>query len=342
MVPNGMPFCLHPHFSMSDSQQCPSGSDPFEEAEERAGKTCVDARRNALRRVGGLFELRNVLKSLDDATPELRDALNYKSSPASRTGWLPSLTQSLYAQTATRGRNNKHSGNLRPLACAQARYEDVAVLRSFFSDADGAPLHAPNATFLEMGGFNGLVESQTWLFEHCFGWRGILIEASPDEFDRLLRNRPASLNLRLAGCSTEGTVLMTRNANHASSNHAADSVASLAGVQRVVNASCGPVGPRLARLGVHRVDFCSLDVEGAEVTVLLTLGLGTHLAVGVLMVEVRGDGQRGTIMRLLLDRGFVYVGALHGRPSPANEVISDVYANTTHLRAFFPKSRALL
>ena len=47
-------------------------------------------------------------------------------------------------------------------------------------------------------------------------------------------------------------------------------------------------------------------------------------------------------MRLLLERGLVYVGALHGRPSPANEVVSDVYANMTHLRAHFPRSRALV
>ena len=42
------------------------------------------------------------------------------------------------------------------------------------------------------------------------------------------------------------------------------------------------------------MDFFSLDVEGAETTILSTLGLGSHLAVGVLMVEVRDDGQRGT------------------------------------------------
>lgn len=82
--------------------------------------------------------------------------------------------------------------------------------------------------------------------------------------------------------------------------------------------------------------------EGAELIVLKTLGLGERLSLGVIMVEVRGDGLRPKLMRLLLNVGLVYVGALHGHPSNANEVVSDVWANMTHLRLYFPKSRALL
>tara|TARA_B110001452_G_scaffold120647_1_gene100126 strand:- start:401 stop:2122 length:1722 start_codon:yes stop_codon:yes gene_type:complete len=403
---------LPQHKLQHERKRCPGGSYQFEEAEARARKTCVDARRQALRRKGGRFDPRNVLTSLSSATPELLDALSYKARFKSRQDWVPSLTQSLYANTALKGGSGNLSGLLRPLACAQARYEDVAILLSFFTDSDGAPIPVQGATFLEMGGFDGLTESTTWLFEQCFGWRGILIEASPREFDLLRQNRPTALNLRLAGCRTEGTILMASNYYSPSNNRAAESVASLAGVQHLMNTTCGPIGKRLAglgvrvtgpcrwrhpspsasgaaatlsschgcracaqqtyatprqialavinvrslpwltrhrvctafapRLGVHRVDFFSLDVEGAETTILSTLGLGSHLAVGVLMVEVRDDGQRGTIMRLLLERGLVYVGALHGRPSPANEVVSDVYANMTHLRAHFPRSRALV
>lgn len=196
------------------------GSYQFEEAEARAGKTCVDARDQALRRKDGRFDPRNVLTSLSSATPELLDALSYKTSFKSRKDWVPSLTQSLYANTAMKGGAGKRSGLLRPLVCAQARYEGVAILQSFFTDSDGAPIPVQGATFLEMGGFDGLTESTTWLFEQCFGWRGILIEASPREFDLLRQNRPTALNLRLAGCKTEGTILMASN-YHPSTNRIA-------------------------------------------------------------------------------------------------------------------------
>jgi hypothetical protein len=91
------------------------GSYQFEEAEARAGKTCVDARDQALRRKDGRFDPRNVLTSLSSATPELLDALSYKTSFKSRKDWVPSLTQSLYANTAMKGGAGKRSGLLRPL-----------------------------------------------------------------------------------------------------------------------------------------------------------------------------------------------------------------------------------
>ena len=41
------------------------------------------------------------------------------------------------------------------------RYEDVAIVQNFFSDADGVPLATDHdgATFLEMGGYDGAVAS---------------------------------------------------------------------------------------------------------------------------------------------------------------------------------------
>ena len=58
---------------------------------------------------------------------------------------------------------DKPAGMLSPLACAQARYEDVAIVQNFFSNADGVPLAADydGATFLEMGGYDGALASLT-------------------------------------------------------------------------------------------------------------------------------------------------------------------------------------
>jgi len=281
------------------------------------------------------------LSSLDGASPKLRAALGHRDGMRPhRASWLPSLTQSLYAPSAMRGPGASESGTLSAMPCAMARSEDVAILRNFFSDADGEALPANGASFLEMGGYDGAAESTSWLFEQCYGWRGILIEASPQPFEALLRNRPSSLNLRLAACAAPGTLLMA-STNHPTTNRAVNRVSDLAGATGLINATCGPIGLRLSQLFISRLDLFSLDVEGAEMAVLQTLDLGTRLAVGVMMVEARGDGQREEILRLLLGRGLLYVGAVHGDPSSANEVVSDVYVNLTHLRAFFPDSRAL-
>ena len=91
------------------------------------------------------------------------------------------------------------------LPCSSTRGEDAAILRSFFTDRNnGEPLRG--GSFLEIGGANGLEQSNSWIFEVCMGWKGVLVEAHPRFYAQLLRNRPSSLNLRFAACDpTMGT-----------------------------------------------------------------------------------------------------------------------------------------
>ena len=105
---------------------------------------------------------------------------------------------------------------------------------------------------------------------------------------------------------------------------------------------CGPLGAYLALLNVRRIDYMSVDVEGSEPAVLESLALAPQLSVGVVTVEVRGDGQRGRIMRTMLHRGFHYVGQLYARANTANAVVDDCYANFSHLRRYFPRARGSL
>ena len=36
----------------------------------------------------------------------------------------------------------------------------------------------------------------SWSLEHCFGWRGVLVEGHPLVFSQLARNRPGALTMR--------------------------------------------------------------------------------------------------------------------------------------------------
>lgn len=104
---------------------------------------------------------------------------------------------------------------------------------------------------------------------------------------------------------------------------------------------CSPVGERLVELGIDRLSFVSIDVEGAELSVVQSLvDASPRLSLGVVLVEVRADGQRTAIMTALLDAGLRYVGSLRARGSEANDVVDDCFVNATHLRIHFPDSRA--
>jgi FkbM family methyltransferase len=47
-----------------------------------------------------------------------------------------------------------------------------------------------NGTFIEAGGNDGLTQSNTYWFERFRGWRGLMIEAVPDQALLCRRNRP--------------------------------------------------------------------------------------------------------------------------------------------------------
>ena len=56
--------------------------------------------------------------------------------------------------------------------------EDEDTLRHFFSDKKWEG----TGTFVELGGRDGLMHSNTLFYERCLGWRGVLFEAKPGEF----------------------------------------------------------------------------------------------------------------------------------------------------------------
>ena len=107
-----------------------------------------------------------------------------------------------------------------------------------------------------------------------------------------------------------------------------------------ISVTCGPLGDYLSLLGVTRLDYFSLDVEGSEPEVIESLRAAQGLSIGVFQVEVRGDGKRGQVMRALMRRGFSYVGQVRGKPSSANEIIDDVFVNMTHMALYYPRSCA--
>lgn len=222
-----------------------------------------------------------------------------------------------------------------PLPCSDgSRGEDSAILRTFFFDALHRPLLSADATFVEIGANDGMLESTTLFFERCLGWRGALIEPHPYTYARLRAAPRRATKIRAAVCAERGNVTMSFH-----DGTAAEVVPK--GV-RGLAAPCAPLSELLAEVPAirrtGRVDFLSLDVQGAEPLAARTLG--TELSYGVVMAEAEAGPRRIETVLPLLARGFRYAGQIAARPSPANYVTSDVFYNESHFRRFWPGARA--
>lgn len=69
----------------------------------------------------------------------------------------------------------------------------------FYSVRDG--------TFIEMGALDGERYSNTWFFEKEMGWRGLLIEGSPKNYEKLVGKRPEAVRVNAAVCDRKDRVL---------------------------------------------------------------------------------------------------------------------------------------
>jgi FkbM family methyltransferase len=183
--------------------------------------------------------------------------------------------------------------------------EDLTVLEKWFlrngGDA-GIPrlwsdglTRATTFVFLEMGAFDGCVETNTALFERCLNWTGVLIEANPTLFPVLKRTgRTGSFIVSAAtGCprnSANGFGAQSEIVRMGITQRTNSQLATATSPVKETEAdvACTDLSSVLDRVlaGLPKAspDFFSLDVEGAELVVLKTLDFARHQP-GLIIVE---------------------------------------------------------
>jgi hypothetical protein len=163
--------------------------------------------------------------------------------------------------------------------------EDKTIYNTLFQRAiaqDPQKRH----TYIELGAFDGLTESNTRFFDECLNWDGLLIEGNPVKFPLLLQNRPHAHRLNFApGCrenSTNETIPF--HSVHFTNGGVAGFAKDYPEGHKIVQVPCGSLTPVLQELAPNGVDFFSLDVEGSEPLIVGNIDFG-KVHIDVLMVE---------------------------------------------------------
>jgi len=164
-------------------------------------------------------------------------------------------------------------------------WEDKFVYETFFKHHSGF-----NGTYLELGAYDGSQESNSRFFDLCLGWKGLLIEGNPENYQKTIGNRRHAHKMSLApSCSADDdTVQFYR---YPITNVGLVGHAKTYAGKPTVDVPCGPLSPILQdifaddRRGRPTLDFFSLDVEGAESLVLSTIDFQA-VRIHVLMIEI--------------------------------------------------------
>lgn len=200
-----------------------------------------------------------------------------------------------------------------------------------------------NGTYLEIGGLDGVKYSNTYVFNKELGWRGVLIELSGQNFDRLIINRPNELATIHAGVCDRKRLL-----------HYVEGKSAVGGIwefaaetfkerfwkgitlesPEVKPVECAPLvellGPQLGES--FYFDFFSLDVEGAEFEVIKSIDF-TKLGFGIILAEADSHNQRKNmaLRTFLHEKGYTYFAEYERSYWFVNNNFWNIYGDRLHL-----------
>lgn len=165
----------------------------------------------------------------------------------------------------------------------------------------------PTGVCVEVGGFDGVTFSNTLAFEEN-GWRAIIVEPIPAFAERIRARRPAATLFACAAGSAGGQIkLMIPKGQEALATTAHQAshlnrIAQTGAAMEEVVVPMRTMDELLSEAGANKIDFITIDVEGAELEVLRGLDLARWKPrVVILELNVR----HSTVLeRAMLGRGY--------------------------------------
>ena len=137
-----------------------------------------------------------------------------------------------------------------------------------------------NGTFVEIGGYDGWEGSNCVFFEKVLGWTGVVVEASPGLVRRIGETRSARV-VHAAVSDRDGTAEFLEVTTGLTQmgglmeHYPAEQLRRLrrgeGHAETVVTVPATRLDTLLHAHGMERIDYCSIDVEGAERAVLRSL-----------------------------------------------------------------------
>lgn len=171
-----------------------------------------------------------------------------------------------------------------------------------------------NGFFIEIGASDGIILSNTYLLERQYKWSGICCEPIPNNFTKLVKNRPNSICYDKAVYNSSGLTLNFDIANNYD---------LLSGISSHIDTHKSAVDVNKKTIQVQTIslldvlndakapsfiEYMSLDTEGSELEILKNFDFEKY-TFGLIDVEHNYKEPRRTeIKNLLLTKGYIYKG----------------------------------
>ncbi len=140
-----------------------------------------------------------------------------------------------------------------------------------------------NGIFLDIGAFDGVYFSNTYALEQSLSWTGICVEPNPLIFEKLQLNREC---ICLNSCISEkesvldflavtgwGSMLsgILHMCDERHLKRVKQTIDDFGGEQSIIEVKSCPLSNILEQNKITQVDYCNIDVEGGEISVLKSI-----------------------------------------------------------------------
>jgi FkbM family methyltransferase len=185
--------------------------------------------------------------------------------------------------------------------------QDRFLFENFFRGKRGG-------VFVDVGAYDGERFSNTLFFEKTMGWSGLCIEPLPSAFLKLKASRKAICeNVCVSDFEGEADFIeadvgsdeqMWSGLTMRFDPRHVQRLARFATAQRPRRVKVVKLSGLLSKHGFHRIDYCSIDTEGAELSILAELDT-ERFPVSVFTIEDNYGDER--ILRLMKAKDYDFI-----------------------------------
>jgi FkbM family methyltransferase len=168
--------------------------------------------------------------------------------------------------------------------------------------------HKENGYFVEVGAYDGLYMSNTYLLEYKYKWKGISIECNPTHFNKLIKNRPHSNVCRYAVYSEDDKIMNFIDDDDGGCSGFVDTNSHTHILHKnTIQVKTKKLSTILEKFNAPKfIEFLSIDTEGSEFDILNAHDFDKYLF-GYICVEHNFiDTNRKKIRELLESKGYIF------------------------------------
>jgi len=243
------------------------------------------------------------------STSSDKDSVMSSNTTADKISVLSSNTtayKSVISLELYRGHGNYNL--ISPNARSWSQYGQDIYISNLFNGRRGG-------FFVEIGGYDGQSLSNTLLLEKRYNWTGLLIEANTDLFPLMKKTdrncyminscigkEGSNMTFLISGCLSSSYETLTQQHRNRIFRENPEGTKELSVV-------CHSLQNIMKEIGQSRIDYFSLDVEGAELFILNSIDWES-LFIDVFTIET--DQHRTEIIAFMEDHGYERIAKLTG------------------------------